>query len=314
MLMKLRLVKASVIVLFTLMLLFPAKVFEGACNGLMLWFHSVLPTLLPFMILSGILIKTRAIHWIVRISGPLLGRIFHVSDYATFAVITGFLCGYPMGSRITSDLLREGHISLDEAGYLLSFCNNASPIFIISYIVQQNLRQDKFLFPSLIILTLSPVIASFFFRHLRLYTYFGSKNQTVKNVFLPEASEKNENILDSCIMSGFESITKVGGYIILFSIMLSLAEIPELPYAGFQYFFLPSLEITNGISLICQNLTGNFAFFLCMVMTSFGGFCAIAQTKCMINGTGLSIFPYMIEKLITALVTSLLCLFYLICV
>jgi len=305
--------KASVILLFALMLLFPDKVFEGACNGLMLWFHSVLPTLLPFMILSGILIKTRAIHWIVRISGPLLGRIFQVSNYASFAVITGFLCGYPMGSRITADLLREGHISLDEAGYLLSFCNNASPVFIISYIVQQNLGQEKYLSPSLIILTLSPVIASFLFRHLRLYTYFCSGNQLIRNDFLPDASEKNESILDSCIMSGFESITKVGGYIILFSIMLSLAEIPNLPYAGFRHFLLPSLEITNGISLICRNLTDNSAFFLCMVMTSFGGWCAIAQTKCMINGTGLSIFPYAIEKLITALVTSLLCLFYLIC-
>lgn len=308
--MKLRFMKASVILLFTLMLLFPSKVFEGACKGLILWSGSVLPTLLPFMILSSILVKTRAIHWIVRLTGPVMRRIFGISDYASFAVITGFLCGYPMGSRITSNLLTEGHISVREAGYLLSFCNNASPVFIISYIIQQNLGQEQFLYPALIILFSSPVIASFIFRCFPLYDYFSCTNYLTAPPFQSSDARISESILDSCIMSGFEAITKVGGYMILFSIILSLTDILNISCTFFQYIILPSLEISNGISLICSSLNGTEAFFLCMVMTSFGGWCAIAQTKCMINGAGLSITPYIIEKLITGAVTSLLCCLY----
>lgn len=309
--MKLRFIKASVIAFFILMLLFPAKVFEGACKGLTLWFNSILPTLLPFMILSGILIKTKAIHWIVRLSGPLMRYIFHVSDYASFAVITGFLCGYPMGSRITSDLLSEGHISSGEAAYLLSFCNNASPVFVISYVVQQNLGEKSFLCPALIILTASPVIASFLFRRFHLSARFCPEGiLSVK----PESGARNEisgTLLDSCIMNGFEAVTKVGGYIILFSIFLSLAELPSVSCYFYRCLLLPSLEISNGIALICRSLNPADAFFLCMVMTSFGGWCAIAQTKCMISGSGLSIIPYIIEKLITGVVTSLLSALYL---
>ena len=47
-----------------------------------------------------------------------------------------------------------------------------------------------------------------------------------------------------------------------------------------------------------------------LALTSFGGLCSVAQTKSMIRQSGLSIVPYIAEKLVTALVTSLLAFFY----
>ncbi len=323
--MKRYLMKATVILLFIVMLILPGEVFEGACSGLLLWFNSVLPTLLPFIIVSGLLIKTRAVDWIVRITGPVLCPVFGVTHYGSFAVITGFLCGYPMGSKVTCDLLKEGHISQGEARYLLSFCNNASPVFIISYLVLQNLSEEKLVYPALLILMGSPVLASFLFR--RLWKTKGSTGDKVSHfvdksaisVDNPARHAENfsiphgvENIVDTCIMNGFEMITKVGGYIMLFSILMSLAERSGIKHFLFRFLLLPSLEITSGISLLCEGaLSKQAAFFLCMTCTSFGGFCAAAQTSCMISGTGLSIKTYTIEKLITAMVTSLLCCLYL---
>ncbi len=316
--MRQRFIKFVVIILFILMLLFPEQVFSGASDGLLLWFHSVLPTLLPFLILSNLLIWTHAVDWIVRITGPVLRHIFRISNYGSFVVVTGFLCGYPMGSKAATDLLREGHIELSEARYLLSFCNNASPIFIISYVVLQNLSRRRFILPALVILTMSPVLASFFFRLFlknsldtavcrRLDDRRGEiKTKTAQNPL------SSGSLIDSCIMNGFEMITRVGGYIMLFSIFVSLAQIPEIHNFFFQYLFLPSLELTSGISLLCgSTLSEPVVFFLCMVCTSFGGWCAAAQTRCMIAGTGLSVRPYIIQKLVTALVTSLLCCLYL---
>lgn len=304
--------KAGIILFFAAMLLFPKQVFTGASNGLLLWFNSVLPTLLPFMIVSNLLIQTHAVNWIVRITGPALRHIFQTSDYGSFAVVTGFLCGYPMGSKVTTDLLREGHIDLPEAKYLLSFCNNASPVFIISYIVLQNLSNEKLLAPGLVILMGSPILASFLFRlcipGLRLKKI---KNKKQQNSF-GGGAVPSENLMDTCIMSAFEMITKVGGYIILFSILLSIAQMVNIPNDLFRFLLLPSLEITNGISFLCASVFSEpVKFFLSMICASFGGWCAAAQTRCMIARTGLSIKPYIAQKLITAMVTSLLCLFYL---
>ena len=61
-----------VIALFVLMLLFPQPVFKGASSGLLLWFNVILPTLLPFMIVSNLLIGTRAIDAISKVFGPVM--------------------------------------------------------------------------------------------------------------------------------------------------------------------------------------------------------------------------------------------------
>ena len=60
--MKRRLFTLTVIALFFVMLLFPGPVFEGASQGILLWFRTVLPTLLPFMIAANLMVRTNAVH------------------------------------------------------------------------------------------------------------------------------------------------------------------------------------------------------------------------------------------------------------
>ena len=52
-----------ILIFFLCMLSFPQTVFAGASYGLLLWFRHVLPTLLPYMVLINILIRTPALHW-----------------------------------------------------------------------------------------------------------------------------------------------------------------------------------------------------------------------------------------------------------
>lgn len=297
-----------IISFFVIMLLFPKEVFTGASKGLLLWFEIVLPTLLPFIIISNLLVSTNAISYIAKILGPLLKRVFAISENGAFAVVTGFLCGYPMGAKTTADLIRTGYITKEEGAYLLSFCNNTSPMFIISYVIWQNLKHEELTYVSIAILFAAPVICSLFFRfyYRRILKWnFGTapvRSQPLKMEF---------SVLDSSIMDGFETITKVGGYIILFSVLITL--LGRLPLRGFLWnqTLLPMMEITNGIPLICKS-TDSFElrYILVMALTAFGGFCSVAQTKCMVQDTGLSICPYITEKLITALVTSLLAAVY----
>ena len=76
-------------------------------------------------------------------------------------------------------------------------------------------------------------------------------------------------------------------------------------------WFLPVLEISNGIPWIAnKGLPLCIAFPLILALTSFGGLCAVMQTYSMIQESGLRIFPYIIQKLITATVTSLFAYFY----
>jgi len=289
------------IAFFMIMLCFPKETLFGASEGLLLWFRIVLPTLLPFFILTNLLINTNSITYISYLFGPILQRIFSVSKNGGFAVLTGFMCGYPVGAKVTADLVKSGRISLTEGKYLLSFCNNTSPAFIINYIVLQNLIDESLLIPTMLILNLSPVLCSFLFRK-----YYGiNRDKILENPSSDTEIHFSFNILDHSIMNSFENITKIGGYIILFSILFSLGKV--LPIAP----VLPFMEITNGIPYLLK-LFSDFktAYIFILFLSSFGGICALAQTNSMLSESKLSITAYTIEKLITAMVTSLLALLY----
>ena len=122
------------IFLFALMLLFPADTLSGASAGLLLWFQTVLPTLLPAMILADYLIRVGADRYISRLAARPFGLLFGVSPQGAYAVLVGFLCGYPMGAKTSASLLSEERIDRREASYLLSFCNQPSPMFLIGFL------------------------------------------------------------------------------------------------------------------------------------------------------------------------------------
>ena len=99
-------------VLCLLMLLFnPGLALEGARQGLVLWGNVVLPTLLPFMICSGVIVAMDAIRILTGPFKPILSGILSLSDQGSFCLMSGLLCGYPMGAKTTSDFLDQGRLS-----------------------------------------------------------------------------------------------------------------------------------------------------------------------------------------------------------
>lgn len=296
-----------ILILFFSMLSFPQTVFTGASYGLVLWFRHVLPTLLPYMILINVLICTPALHLICRITSTFLCPLLGTSYYGTFAVLTGFLCGYPMGAKTTSDLLNVNKISRSEASYLLSFCNNTSPAFILSYVVAQNMKERNLCIPFFLILTFTPLMLSFIFRlFYRLPESSCSFPQVTPGSFSNPSESISDSFLDRCILNAFESVTKVGGYMMMFSVLIQLLA-SVLPNTIFSLLLYSSLEISTGIRLLFSSaLYTTEKIILCAFLTSFGGWCCIAQTYSMISSSQLPILPYITAKLVTALVTSLL--------
>lgn len=296
--------------IFGTMLLFPRAVFNGASEGLLLWFQIVFPTLFPFMLITNLLMESGGLACISRILRRPFRRIFGVSGNGSFAVLAGFLCGYPMGAKVTADLLRTGRITGNEGQYLLSFCNNTSPVFIINFIVWKTLGKDRLLLPSLIVLMGAPVLLSFIFR--KFYLEKGSRffQETAASENGP-GRQQDFSLIDTCMMNSFESIVKVGGYIILFSVILSL--LSESGQHSPVFTTLAAvLEVTNGILIIDSlDVRLSLSWSLIMALTSFGGLCSVAQTQCMIQDTGLKTSHYIIQKLAAAGAASLLAVFYL---
>ncbi len=134
---------AVLLALLLYLLLFPAEALLGAKEGLLLWYRSVLPVLFPFMLLCGILMRFDLPGRLL----PYIARPFHFlfgsSAYGAFAILCGFLCGFPMGAKVTRDLLSQNKISREEAWHLYGFVNNLSPSFILSFMAADQMRKPS---------------------------------------------------------------------------------------------------------------------------------------------------------------------------
>lgn len=298
--------------IFFAFLLYPSLVISGASEGVLLWFYTVLPNLFPFFVITNLLISTGGFQVISHIFAPLCSKCFKVSADGVIVILGGFLCGYPMGAKMVADLFQRARISEQEGNYLLSFCNNASPMFIVGFFVTQKLKIPSLALPSLLILFLSPIFCSFVFRkhYIKGQQKMG-RLRCEKKVQL--SSVGFWEYFDLAIWNGMETILKIGGYIIFFSILAKLCN--HLPLSGnlWRHILVPSLEITNGLSLLEDaDLLFEQKYILMMAQLSFGGFCAMFQTRCVLKEFDFSMCLYIIEKLVTATVTSLLSCLYLI--
>ena len=293
------------LILFCFLLFFPSQTFDASKTGLLLWFDTLLPTLLPFLILSQFILKTSVIHNIQMVIGPIFKKIFHCSESGSFCILSGFLCGYPVGARLISLLLGEEIITTEEGQYLLSFCNNVSPMFCISYGILHTIG-DNAIFPYLIIIYGTALAFGFFTRPKVSYSSLpGTKKQTpsAENIF---------QLIDVCIIDSFVILIKLCGYLILFSIINTGISMLIPKNTLYTKSFLGSLlEITSGLSQV-KNISNDFLRTVFTIASlSFGGLCCIFQTSSVIAHTNLSIKKYMLHKgFTTMLALFFYCFFY----
>lgn len=293
------------LLLTCLLLLYPLESLAFSLTGLQLWFNNMIPALLPFMILSGIMIRLNLTESFAGLLSPILKPLLHISSNGIYAIITGFLCGFPMGARVIADLYSRQKLSRQEATYLLAFCNNIGPVYFLSFVLPT--LGVKLKAPYLFGMYGLPFIYGICLR----YTVYANafRNSHTFHPILTAAEEPSGHssdtlldTLDDSILSGLYGISKLGGYMILFNLLNLLPNSFLHPFsiAGTDSGALINclLEITSGI-----NRMGNRAPLLVLLLLPFGGFSCLAQTYSMIKETDLSIKSYVMHKLLLSILT-----------
>ncbi len=121
----------------------------------------------------------------------------------------------------------------------------------------------------------------------------------------------NLQIIDAGIMNGFETLAKLGGYIVLFAILAQMTMLIPLQSPFLHCMLLGFTEITNGIAFTArQALPFEAAYPLMIAFTAFGGLSGLAQTSSMIKETGFSLLPYLKTKLLSTALSFALALLF----
>lgn len=286
-------------ILTAIILSFPADCLSLSLNGLNLWFERMIPTLFPFMVLSGIIIRMNLTSSFVKILKPVTGRIFQLSDSCIYGIVIGFLCGFPMGAHVTAQLYTQKQINKSEASLLLSFCNNIGPVYFLSFVLP-TLKLNG-IAPYLFAMYGLPLLYGLFLR----YTIY-SKNVTKTHLQASHGTPVSLlAALDESIFSSLYSIAKLGGYMIFFNLLFIF------PVLASRIFPVPagvSSSLTGGIGCLLEITGGigilkNRAPLWVLCVLPFGGLSCIVQTYSMIKDTDLSVSEYVMHKMILTAIT-----------
>ena len=102
---------------------------QATHSALLLCSRSIIPSLLPSLVVSGMLVS--AVPNIHIPFGNLFSKVFNLPQSAVCPFLLGVLCGFPIGVRATADLYQKGFLAKDEAARCAALSANTGPAFCV---------------------------------------------------------------------------------------------------------------------------------------------------------------------------------------
>ena len=207
---------------------------------------------------------------------------------------------------------------MNEAKYLLAFSNQPSPMFLIGYLCL-GLFSDQdghdLILPLLFGIYGSAILISIIYRSAqsmhRLLSERWEQDYYPSTVIgnCPQitccsptdgksADSSPLSLLESSMMTSFEVMVKIGGYMMLFSIAEAYLSKFSFLNVSMQSALMGLIEMTTGSRHIAAGIELPWSLALCGSVAAFGGLSGFAQTAHILQGSGLSPWSYFGWKLL----------------
>ncbi|CUB24889.1 Sporulation integral membrane protein YlbJ [Bacillus subtilis] len=306
----------------------PQASFEASKTGLSMWWEVVFPSLLPFFILSELLIGFGIVRFVGVLLEPFMRPIFRVPGVGGFVLAMGMASGNPAGAKLTARLRQEKQISRVEAERLASFTNSSNPLFIFGAVAVgffQNASLGILLASAHYLGNLAVGLTMRSYgrkeeQHLRgkKTIPFPSIKDALYALHTARLAEKRPlgKILGDAVTSSVQTLLMVGGFIILFSVfnrLLSVVQLTDIlsvfTKGVLTLFQLPAqldipllsgmFEITLGSKLVSEaDVSLLQKAIVVSFILGFSGFSVQAQVAGILSETDIRFKPFFIARLL----------------
>lgn len=320
---------ASVAIALTVTtMLYPEEAFASALGGLRVWWDIVFPALLPFFILSEILMGLGVVSMMGVLLEPLMRPLFNVPGVGSFVMAMGLASGYPIGAILTAKLRRQRACTQVEAERLLSFTNTADPLFMFGAVAVGMFADARLGSVLALAHYLSSLTVGFIMRFYRRSTTVTVDNMPSGPLLLralralPRARRQDGRplgqLFGDAVRNSVTSLLNIGGFIILFSVIIRMATIVGLvdllaaaiafPLAviGISSALSPSVvsgffEITIGTEL-CASAGAPLLqrVALAGAIIAWSGLSVHGQVASILHDTDIRIGPYVVARFVHA--------------
>lgn len=293
----------------------PAKYSLVALKGIEVWAKILLPSLLPFFILTKLFASTGVIESVTKFFSPITKKMFNCPSESSYIFLMSILTGYPVGSKLVSDMFNSGNLTKNQAIRTTAFCSNSGPMFILGS-VAIGMFADRTLG---VIILISHILGAIL--NGLIYRNYGKKTDEnllpQNSVLCPSTISIN---LAESVMSSINSILLIGGVICFTFVILELVTTSFL-FTNFvnmlskigldknlvSAIFCGLFEITKGC-LMLSNIPLSTSFVRCILtfVISFGGISTFFQARAFLK----DIVPaktFLLQKITHAICSCLVC-------
>ena len=326
----------SISIIFILYLfflvLFTKSNFNAAKKGITLWANNVVPSLFPFFVAVELLKHTNLIYFLSIKLDKYMKPIFNLPGVASFPFVMGLISGYPVGAKIVSDLYSNNLCTQKESERMLAFTNNSGPLFIIGTVgcsFYSNTSIGILLLISHILSSICVGIILGIISRIKSATNKFTANSTQSASANNFSSLLQDDIriadlggiLGSAIVSAIKSILMIGGFVTIFSVILSILNSTKIltiiSYFISNIFHINPdyivglltgfLEFTNGLYKIStiNNKMLSINLIISSFIIGFGGISVTLQVLNIISKNKLSIKTYIFGKLLHGTISAL---------
>ncbi|QQE76071.1 sporulation integral membrane protein YlbJ [Brevibacillus composti] len=330
----------SAIALVIILVSHPETSFEAAIRGLEVWWEVVFPSTLPFIVLSEILMGVGVVHFAGVLLEPLMRPLFNVPGTGGFVLTMGFASGYPVAAKLTTRLREQGSITKAEGERLVSFTTTGDPLFVIGAVAIGFFHSELFGF----VLAFSHYVSALLLGVLyRFYSPFSPATKPLEKNHLPlplralQAMHRARlrdrrpfgKLMGEAVQSALHTLLMIGGFIIVFSVLLQLFATIELtrflssllavflgplgvPSAFSSGIIAGLFEVTlgaQGISEVSSGVPMIWKAVVASAIVSWGGISVHAQVASILSETDIRVAPYLMARALHAALASLLAFF-----
>lgn len=263
----------------------PAAAARGAANGLSLCAKSVIPAIFPLLVLSQILLTSRAASFFALPFRPYVRALKIGCREAASAVALGWLGGFACGAQSVSALYRAGAITRRDAELLLCCTVGSGPAFVVGAVGTLMLGSTAggaALLSALLAANLcTGLVMSFFLPS-------GGRSGTPPSAGSPPA-------FADAVRSSVQSMLTLCGFVVFFAFACGVI-LPEGAGAAARWLAAVFLEVTNACEAAAA-AGGGLRFYLCCASLSIMGASVFLQVRSL-TPNDVRLFPLAASRLV----------------
>ena len=287
-----------VIISVILMIIFPKVSVECAKSASRMCGEIIIPSLFPFFVCSGLLIRSGLAERTSVIARPIMRPLFNINENGAAAFVLGILSGYPLGAVTACELYENGSLSRSETERLLAFCNNSGPLFILGAVgsaMYSSVRAGLVLYIAHLAAAVSVGV---------IFRFYG-RNDIAPPAVSKQSLKSFSDIFPSVLSSSADNMITVCCAVIFFSTLSGLIT-SILPVSGIlRAVICAAAELTSGTKNISEL---NIPLYVRLTMSAFtvgfAGLCVHLQVIAVCAGHGLSLKPYVFGKILHGVLSA----------